>query len=50
MDILENLKDFRKAQETSDSSKNYIIKLNIYISLLKTNIENFAETLKKLKQ
>lgn len=50
MDILENLKDFRTAQETSDSSKNYIIKLNIYISLLKTNIENFAETLKKLKQ
>lgn len=50
MDILEGLKTFRQSCETSENSKNYISKLNIYISLLKTNIENFSQTLKKLNQ
>ena len=47
---LESLKDFRRTQEPNENSENYITKLNIYISLLKTNIENLSETLQKLKQ
>ncbi|MFC6268416.1 GbsR/MarR family transcriptional regulator [Frigoriflavimonas asaccharolytica] len=50
MEILEGLKKFRQMSETDECSKIYISKLEIYISLLKTNIENFSQTLKKLNQ
>lgn len=50
MDILEGLKTFRQTSETNENSESYISKLDIYISLLKTNIENFSQTLKKLNQ
>lgn len=50
MEILEGLKSFRQSSETDECSEIHISKLNIYISLLKNNIENFSQTIKKLNQ
>ena len=47
-DILEHLKLFRLDNEEDENSKIYISKLDNYLSLLDTNIENFSETLNKL--
>ena len=47
-DILEHLKNFRVENHKDEKSKIYISKLDNYLLLLNTNIENFSKTLNNM--
>ena len=49
-DIVNDIRKFRSEKCTKGDSTLYNEKVNIYISLLEKNIENFTKTLQKLKQ